>query len=222
MSTSAPEPFPGGPQHLTTRDGRRTVTWAALEADHGDVSEMHARTSRQSRYDRYQSARSGLTPTDWSSLVRPDRGQSWVTRPSADPGTVVAVSHLMHTSTAGVGELGLLVEDAWQNAGLGSCLVRHALARADCLGLQAVTVMTDRSNRRMLAICRALGFRTFDADGEVVELILPVGDGVSPHARGLCRPGAATGRPPRARHGQEGDHKESTRVGHPETAWPAR
>ncbi|MEU2336167.1 GNAT family N-acetyltransferase [Streptomyces sp. NPDC013172] len=158
------------------------MTWVAVEADHGDVSEMHARTSRESRYDRYQSARPGLTPADWSSLVRPDRGLSWVTRPSATPGTVVAVSHLMHTSTAGVGELGLLVEDTWQNAGLGSCLVRHALARADRLGLRAVTVMTGRSNHRMLAICRSLGFRVFERGVASREVVygLPPDPGVCP------------------------------------------
>ncbi|MGV9355402.1 N-acetyltransferase family protein [Streptomyces misionensis] len=198
------------------------MTLVALESDHGAVSAMHGRTSPQSRYDRYQSARPGLSSADWSSLVRPDRGVSWVTRPSADPGTVVAVSHLMHTATAGVGELGLLVEDGWQNAGLGSCLVRHALARADLLGLRAVAVMTGRSNHRMLAICRALGFRTVDADGDTVDLLLPIGDDALPQVPGPRRPGGAMRRQQRPRHGQECDHKGSTRVGDPGTAWPAR
>lgn len=87
----------------------------------------------------------------------------------------VARTHLLHTGSSHAGELALLVEDAWQNSGLGRGLTRYALAQASVLGMQTVRVRTQLSNDRMLAICRALGADTVRPDGQLtdVDLMLP-------------------------------------------------
>ncbi|MCX5355704.1 GNAT family N-acetyltransferase [Streptomyces mirabilis] len=179
MPTPAPAAgaaCPADRHKITTRGGARTTTRAAALDDHEMVSAMHARSSPQSRYSRYQTGRRNLTLAEWAGLIKPDHGLSWVTCAVDDPSRVVAVSHLLFTDTAGVGELGVLVEDAWQTLGLGTALVRHALAQAQCLGLHTVLVVTDSSNHRMRGICRRLGARTLRVEGNVVDLALPVPD----------------------------------------------
>ncbi|MFH8535016.1 GNAT family N-acetyltransferase [Streptomyces tendae] len=142
--------------------------------DHQLVSAMHARSSPQSRYSRYQSARRDLSFAEWATLVDPSRGLSLIAQDRNSPSHVVAVSHLLFTDRAGVGELGILVEDAWQNLGLGTALVRQALAKAQNLDLHTVLVITELSNHRMRGICRALGSRTVQVEGNVIDLALPV------------------------------------------------
>ncbi|MFF5860680.1 GNAT family N-acetyltransferase [Streptomyces sp. NPDC012751] len=179
MSTPAPAAgavSPAGCHTITTRGGAQTTTRAATPDDHALVSAMHARSSPQSRYSRYQSARRDLTFAEWTHLVDPGRGLSRIAHARHSPSHVVAVSHLLFTATAGVGELGILVEDAWQNMGLGTALVRHALVQAQSLGLHTVLVITELSNHRMRGICRTLGSRTLRVDGDVIDLALPVAD----------------------------------------------
>ncbi|MFE9728563.1 GNAT family N-acetyltransferase [Streptomyces sp. NPDC005794] len=102
-------------------------------------------------------------------------GLEWVTHPVGSPHLVIATTHLLHADSDCTGELALLVEDAWQNSGLGGSLIRYALAHASVLGLRSVMVRTQRSNDRMLAICRALGAYnpSRGRQGTDVELVLP-------------------------------------------------
>ncbi|MFQ6147103.1 N-acetyltransferase family protein [Streptomyces seoulensis] len=150
------------------------MTRPATGADLDAVNAMHARSSALSRRSRYQAARREISRSEWAVLTRPDRGLSWVTRPAHDPGLIIAATHLVRARSGTSGELGILVEDAWQNDGLGSALVRNALDGARSLGLRTVTVMTDWANHRMLSICRALGARALGVEGATVDLALPV------------------------------------------------
>jgi RimJ/RimL family protein N-acetyltransferase len=120
---------------------------------------MHGRCSSDTLYSRYQTIRTALRKREWDQLIRPGHGLSWVTVPIDAPDTVVAVSHLLRGDTERCGELALLVEDCWQGEGLGTTLTRGVLSRAADLGMSAVEVLTSSSNRRMNAICRALGAR---------------------------------------------------------------
>ncbi|MBO1334344.1 hypothetical protein J3486_24235 [Streptomyces sp. VRA16 Mangrove soil] len=106
-----------------------------------------------------------------------------MTAPLDAPDTVIAVTHLLRGDTERCGELALLVEDDWQDAGLGTALARWTLSRAADLGMSTVMVLTSASNRRMNAICRGLGARTAPAGGrcasemrgyDLVLLELPV------------------------------------------------
>jgi RimJ/RimL family protein N-acetyltransferase len=167
--------------HLVrTRSGRSTVTRQADASDLAGVNAMHGRCSAHTLVSRYQTVRSALREREWAHLVRPGQGVSWVTSPADRPGAVVAVAHLLHTDDDHRGELALLVEDDWQEAGLGTALTRLALARAASLGMHGVRVFTTPANRRMIAICRALGARTPAFAGPATEgdgfdlLVLPV------------------------------------------------
>ncbi|MGW1362940.1 N-acetyltransferase family protein [Streptomyces chartreusis] len=173
MPTPAFVAIPAGHQ-ITARTGHRTVTRPATEGDLDAVNDLHRRCTLDSRFSRYQAARRSLSASEWSSLVRPDRGRSWVTHPGDAPHLVIAATHLLHTGHDHVGELGLLIEDAWQSRGLGTQLTRYAIAQAPALGVRAITVMTGRDNARMLRICRSFGAHTPRHDGSTVSLTLPV------------------------------------------------
>ncbi|POX64428.1 N-acetyltransferase [Streptomyces sp. Ru62] len=175
----APAALRPGDHPILTLDGRPTLTRPAVTADRTAVNAMHARCSAESRHRRYQTARQRLTPSEWHSLTGPDRGLAWVTRPVEDPYRVIAATHLLRTPAARTGELAILVEDVWQNVGLGTSLVRHALREAHRLGMASVHVLTDRDNHHMLSICRSLGARVRDAQGPTVDLALPVPEDAS-------------------------------------------
>lgn len=156
-SPSAP---PGPAGHLIlTRSGRATMTRPAAATDLAAVNAMHGRCSPDTIYSRYQTGRSTLREREWAQLTSPEHGVSWVTFWVEAPDTVVAVTHLLHGDTEQRGELALLVEDDWQDAGLGTALTRWALSQAADQGMHGVAVLTAPSNRRMNAICRALGAR---------------------------------------------------------------
>jgi RimJ/RimL family protein N-acetyltransferase len=180
-----------------TVGGRDTSTRPAFPNDLNAVNAMHTRASLASRYSRYHTARGHLTPADWQRLTSSDRGLTWVTQPADDDRSVIAVCHLMHNGSGDVGELSMLVEDAWQDAGLGTALAHHALRSAQQLGMQAVHVMTQHDNRRMLSICRRLGGVIPRPTGPTVDLVLPVtGQSVGTYpATELARSDAASSQP---------------------------
>ncbi|MEU6845449.1 GNAT family N-acetyltransferase [Streptomyces sp. NPDC046716] len=168
---------------IVTRSGRATVTRPALAADLAAVNAMHGRCSSDTIYSRYQTVRSALREREWAQLTRAGHSVSWVTTAAGAPDAVVAVTHLLRGDDERCGELALLVEDDWQNAGLGTGLTRWALAQAAGLGMSTVRVLTSPSNRRMNAICRALGARPAPRGGpdtaesrghDLLQLELPV------------------------------------------------
>jgi len=159
---------------ITTRTGHRTVTRPASDSDLDAVNSFHSRCSMESCFSRYQAPRRSLSLSDWHSLVGSGRGLSWVTHPADTPHLLVAATHLMRTDQDHLGELGILIEDAWQNRGLGTELSRYAIAQASALGVRGITVITGRSNLRMLTICKKLDAHTPRSAGATITLTLPV------------------------------------------------
>ena len=139
---------------IRTRSGRMTVTRRAEAVDLAAVNAMHSRCSPQMLFSRYQTGRFALREHEWARLPRP--GMSWVTSPVNRPDMVVAITHLLQTGVDGRGELALLVEDGWQDVGLGTALARWALSQAPLSGVRQAVVVATHDNRRMTAICNSL------------------------------------------------------------------
>lgn len=163
---------------IRTRSGRVTVTRRAEAADLAAVNAMHGRCSPQTLFSRYQTGRFR-------------QGMSWVTSPENRPDVVVAITHLLQTGVDGRGELALLVEDGWQDVGLGTALARWALSQAPLSGVRQAMVVTTRDNRRMTAICNSLSAHVEPAEaldgtrdgGNVVHFVLVVPGGHASCAR---------------------------------------
>ncbi|WP_424872041.1 GNAT family N-acetyltransferase [Streptomyces sp. SAI-229] len=169
-----PLPLRRASHSITVSNGMQTLTAQATMNDFASVNSLHRRMSLDSLYSRYQSARRELTESEWRQLTEPTCGLTWVTRPEPNASSAIAVTHVMFSTEERVGELGVLVDEAWQSRGLGTELSRHALSQARLLGLRAVTVMTGRDNGRMIRICRTLGGHLTGTTSHIVDFSLPV------------------------------------------------
>ncbi|MFF7953698.1 GNAT family N-acetyltransferase [Streptomyces griseorubiginosus] len=158
-----------------THPHTQTVTRPADLDDLDGVNALHERCSLQTRFARYQAARRSLRLTEFQHLTRPDHSLTWVTYPMGDPHQLVATTNLVRTADAGAAELGIMIEDSWQNRGLGTALVRYARTQARALGCSTLVVMTSSDNVRVLKIMRALGATLPAIQGSTVDLMVPVG-----------------------------------------------
>ncbi|MDX3694847.1 GNAT family N-acetyltransferase [Streptomyces europaeiscabiei] len=149
------------------------ATRPAVPEDLPAINALHGRCSLATRFARYQCARSSLKESEYQHLL--DAGSTWVTTPADSDEVVIAVTHLLHTSTPAVRELALLIDEAWQGQRLGGRLADLALdaARADP-SCRAVSVLTGATNRRMLRILRRRGAVIPPAHGPTLDITLTV------------------------------------------------
>jgi acetyltransferase len=75
-----------------------------------------------------------------------------------DRSEIVAVGRLVADADHHKAEFALLVEDAWQNRGLGTAIAKHCMAIAGPWGVQQLIAETTVEERRMAAILRKMGF----------------------------------------------------------------
>ncbi|MFJ9818634.1 GNAT family N-acetyltransferase [Streptomyces sp. NPDC101151] len=155
---------------ITLTDGTATRTRQAAPADLVPVQELHRRCSLGSRALRYHAGRSGLSPAEWRQLSSPERGTTLVTAPAERTGHIIAMTNVMHTDQQGVGELAILVEDAWQARGLGTALAEHAATVARRAGHYALAAAVAVGNKPMLHVLEKLDATAVDAAGPVLDL----------------------------------------------------
>ena len=143
---------------LALRDGRRVRMRPIRPDDAPRLVALYDHLSRDTRYQRFFSAMRRLPP-DWARFLADVDG---VTR------VALVVESPDEPDTA---EVAFVVQDAWQNLGLGSLLFRELLAVAQRNGIQRFRAWVLADNRRMLDMIARLGdvrARSFDAG--VVEL----------------------------------------------------
>jgi RimJ/RimL family protein N-acetyltransferase len=150
-----PTEQPGsGPAPTTSPDRYATL----LRAGHGDdaaaLIAMHARCSTETIQRRYHSPMPHLSPGRARALLSPLRGWSLVMTYGSE---LVGIATLARDHDGGY-EVGLLVEDQWQQQGAGSRLL-HALARqAAHQGIARLVCYIQPGNHAMLATIRRAGF----------------------------------------------------------------
>ncbi|UXY25290.1 GNAT family N-acetyltransferase [Streptomyces sp. HUAS TT20] len=155
---------------ITLTDGTATRTREAAPVDLVPVQKLHRRCSLGSRALRYHAGKSGLSPAEWRQLSSPERGTTLVTSPAECMDHIIAMTNVMRTDQQGVGELAILIEDAWQARGLGTALAEHAAAIARRAGHHALAAVVAASNQRMLHVLEKLDATPVDAAGPVLDL----------------------------------------------------
>ncbi|MEZ0070271.1 RimJ/RimL family protein N-acetyltransferase [Streptacidiphilus sp. MAP12-20] len=143
-----------------------TVTRRAAAGDLDAVQDLHGRCSIASRAARYMAGKRELTWADWRHFTHPTKATTWLTSPADAPDRIVAMTNLVaHRADPSALDLGLLIEDGFQDQGLGTALARLALSHAKHRGCQRLTASTEADNRRMLAILRRLGATGWQCSG---------------------------------------------------------
>jgi len=155
------------------RDGTQVVIRLARPEDAEAITEMHARSSEATRYQRY------FTPnTDWreDQLRRIAGGHRGATLVAVNwRGDIVGLGNVFpdrpgDTSTA---EIAVIVEDTWQGRGLGGRLLEHLLELARRQGFDDVLALVLSSNAGMIRLLDRLGVEwTKEADPELGATIV--------------------------------------------------
>jgi GNAT superfamily N-acetyltransferase len=154
---------------LLLPDGAELTVRTAGQDDFDGVRDLHERVSASTLQRRYLT---GGHPgaARLRRLLEPAGGRTLVA--VADDGRVVAMASLL--AEGDLGEVAMLVADAWQRRGIGTALLRRLLAFAERGRFAAVVAHTSADNVAMLRTLGRLGAGPADRDGELVSVTLPV------------------------------------------------
>ncbi|WP_332107846.1 GNAT family N-acetyltransferase [Phytohabitans flavus] len=114
---------------------------------------MHDRCTPLVRYRRYLTGSTVPSAARLERLLDPGHGVTLVALAADD--RVVATATLV--AEGEIGEIALLVEDAWQRRGIGTALLRRLVAHGERAGYAALVAHTHADNTAMLATLRRLG-----------------------------------------------------------------
>ncbi|MCW6008249.1 GNAT family N-acetyltransferase [Micromonospora sp. CPCC 205371] len=190
---------------LVLPDATEVRVRPAVADDLAAIRAMHGRCSPGSRQRRYLTATGHGAGGDWTEersdegrsrpsgrgvrasgasaskqspsqsqlarLIDPARGVTLVAL--ADDGRLVAMANLV--AEGDLGEVAVLVEDAWQRRGLGTALLRRLVAHGTRAGYAALVAHTYADNRPMMSALRRVGrFGPVDRDGSLLTVTLPL------------------------------------------------
>jgi GNAT superfamily N-acetyltransferase len=162
---------------LLLADGEELTVRRATLNDLAAVRALHGRSSPATLHRRYFTG-SGVNDSRLRRLLAPPNGGSLIIE-GADR-HVVAMANVIGEGVQA--EVALLVEDAWQHRGLGTSLLRAAIAMAAETGFEAVVINTGADNTGMLRTVRRLergtdrrvGRARTERDGPLVAITIPL------------------------------------------------
>ncbi|TJZ59255.1 GNAT family N-acetyltransferase [Streptomyces piniterrae] len=137
---------------LTLPEGNEITVRRAHPSDLAAAREMHDRCSQQTLGLRYHGP-VGDAERYLAHLLSPRFGRTLAVETAS--GRLVALGHLLWDGDET--EVALLVEDAWQQRGIGAELLRRLVAMAAEAGCESVYAITQASNTGMVAAMRGLG-----------------------------------------------------------------
>jgi RimJ/RimL family protein N-acetyltransferase len=144
---------------VVLRDGTRVRMRPIRPDDAPRLVVLYDRLSRDTRYQRFFSVMRRLPP-DWARfLAEVDyraRLALVVERPD-DPDTLIAVARYEQAGEPGTVEVAFVVQDGWQDRGLGTVLFRELLDAAAANGIERFRAWVLADNRRMLDLVGRLG-----------------------------------------------------------------
>jgi RimJ/RimL family protein N-acetyltransferase len=120
---------------------------------------LYDRLSRDTRYHRFFSVRQRLPP-DWVHFLANVDYRSrlaLVVESPADPEALIAVARYEPAGEPGTAEVAFVVQDGWQDRGLGTVLFGELLTAATVNGIERFRAWVLADNRRMLDLIARLG-----------------------------------------------------------------
>ncbi len=158
---------------VTLRDGTR-VRMRPIRADDAPrLVALYERLSQDTRYQRFFSAMRRLPP-DWARFLADVdyvKRLALVVESPADADALIAVARYEPAGEAETVEVAFVVQDDWQDRGLGTVLFNELLSAAAANGIRRFQAWVLADNRRMLdLITRLTDVTGRSLDQGVVEL----------------------------------------------------
>jgi RimJ/RimL family protein N-acetyltransferase len=137
---------------VTTTDGVRALIRPIRRDDADRLIALYDRLSRHTAYQRFFTIMKRLPP-DWARMlanVDYTRRLALVVEPERPGDDVVGVARYEPTDRADTAEVAFVLQDGWQNRGLGTVLLRDLLAAAEARGIHRFCAWVLADNTRML------------------------------------------------------------------------
>jgi acetyltransferase len=144
---------------VVLRDGTRVRMRLIRPDDAPRLVALYDRLSRDTRYHRFFSVMRRLPP-DWArflAYVDYRTRLALVVESPADAESLIAVARYEPAGAPETVELALVVQDGWQDRGLGTVLFGELLAAAALNGVRYFRAWVLADNRRMLDLIARLG-----------------------------------------------------------------
>jgi hypothetical protein len=162
----------------------------AVPSDLDAVNQMHARCSAETRRARYHGQRDRIRTGEWERLCRPAYGFSALVTLE---GRTTGLVNVIGERADGPWEVGVLIEDAWQERGLGSRAAAYAVWEARSAGACGIEALVESDNARGKRLFARLGAEWSREEPGVLTARIRFGDPTvaervsSGPAMGLCR-----------------------------------
>ena len=146
-------------REVVLRDGTRVRMRAIRPDDAPRLVALYDHLSRDTRYQRFFSVMRRLPP-DWARFLASvdyARRFALVAEAPGDPDTLIAVARYEPAGEPDTVEVAFVVQDEWQNRGLGTLLFRELLRAAEANGIRRYRAWVLAENRRMLTLISELG-----------------------------------------------------------------
>ena len=145
---------------IALRDGARVRMRPIRPDDAPRLIALYDRLSLDTRYHRFFSAMRRLPP-DWARfLATVDYRRRFalaVEAPAPDTDALIAVARYEETDDPATPEVAFVVQDEWQNRGLGTVLFREIVRAGKENGVHRFRAWVLADNRRMLDLIRRHG-----------------------------------------------------------------
>ena len=144
---------------IALRDGTRVRMRPIRSDDAPRLVALYDRLSRDTRYQRFFSVMRRLPP-DWARFLADVDYRArlgLVVEAPDDPDTLIAVARYEPAGEPGTAEVAFVVQDGWQDRGLGTVLFRELLDAAAVNGIERFRAWVLADNRRMLDLVGRLG-----------------------------------------------------------------
>jgi RimJ/RimL family protein N-acetyltransferase len=144
---------------VVLRDGAVVRIRPIVPADAPRLVALYDRLSLDTRYHRFFSSMRRLPP-DWARFlagVDHRTRLALVVESPDDPDALIAVARYEPGGAPDTAEVAFVVEDAWQNRGLGTVLFQRLLRAAAANGVRRFRAWVLADNRRMLDLIARQG-----------------------------------------------------------------
>jgi RimJ/RimL family protein N-acetyltransferase len=154
---AAPAEYPRELEHrVTLRDGSRLRIRPIRPEDKDRLVDLYGRLSRHTAYQRFFTIMQRLPP-DWAQILATvdyRRRLALVAEPDATGGELIAVGRYEPTTHPDTAEVAFVVQDGWQDKGLGTILLHDVVEAATARGVRRVIAYVLADNTRMLDLLR--------------------------------------------------------------------